>query len=101
MSDAQLYARLFPQASDSKTVKRPSPDLSWVHRELKRKGVTQLLLWYEYRSQYPDGYGYSRFCEMYREFSGKLNPSMRITHHAGEAKMHGIFEKMTKTPVNT
>lgn len=43
-----------------------------------------MLLWYEYRSQHPDGYGYSRFCEMYRDFSCKLNPSMRITHHAGE-----------------
>lgn len=84
MSDAELYARLFPQESNPKKLNRPTPDLSWVHRELKRKGVTLLLLWYEYRSQHPDGYGYSRFCEMYRDFSCKLSPSMRITHHAGE-----------------
>ncbi|HCD9287893.1 TPA: IS21 family transposase [Legionella pneumophila] len=84
MSDDELYACLFPQESNPKKLNRPTPDLSWVHRELKRKGVTLLLLWYEYRSQYPEGYGYSRFCEMYRDFSCKLNPSMRITHHAGE-----------------
>ena len=84
LSDEQLYAHLFPQETGTNTLKRPIPDLQWVHKELKRKGVTLLLLWYEYRSQSPDGYGYSRFCAMYREFSGKLNPVMRITHHAGE-----------------
>jgi transposase len=84
LSDEQLYAYLFPQKTDSKSGKRPTPDLQWIHKELKRKGVTLLLLWYEYRSHYPDGYGYSRFCAMYREFLGKLNPVMRITHHAGE-----------------
>lgn len=84
LNDEQLYAHLFPQESGARAVKRPTPDLQWIHKELKRKGVTLLLLWYEYRSQYPDGYGYSRFCEMYREFSGKLTPVMRITHHAGD-----------------
>jgi hypothetical protein len=33
-----------------------------VARELKRKGVTLLLLWQEYRADYPDGYGYTWCC---------------------------------------
>ena len=47
LSDEQLYAHLFPQETGTNTLKRPIPDLQWVHKELKRKGVTLLLLWYE------------------------------------------------------
>jgi transposase len=30
-----------------------------VAQELKRKGVTLTLLWQEYRTAHPDGYGYT------------------------------------------
>ena len=30
--------------------------------ELKRRGVTRLLLWEEYRKDHPQGYGYTQFC---------------------------------------
>lgn len=79
-----LYASLFPPAPSSRKIQRPLPDAALIHQELKHKGVTLFLLWHDYRSQYPDGYGYSRYCELYREFAGKLNPSMRITHYAGD-----------------
>jgi transposase len=36
------------------------------HRELRRPGVTLQLLWEEHRAAHPDGYGYSRYCELYR-----------------------------------
>jgi transposase len=63
---------------------RPMPDLAHVHRELRRKGVTLLLLWHEYRAEHPDGYAYTQFCEHYRRFVATLHPTMRITHIAGE-----------------
>jgi transposase len=50
----------------------------------KRPGVTLLLLWEEYRGPHPDGLGYSRFCEIYPEWKGRLTPTMRQTHIAGE-----------------
>ncbi|MEI4234130.1 hypothetical protein [Roseovarius sp. D22-M7] len=31
--------------------------------EIKRRGVTLVLLWEEYRAAHPDGYGYTWFCE--------------------------------------
>lgn len=83
LDDDLLYTKLFPPATNTKT-QRPLPDWVWVHKELKRKGVTLYLLWHEYRSQHLDGYALSRFCELYREFTGKLNPSMRLTHRAGD-----------------
>src|SRR5262245_44669810 len=55
-----------------------------VHRELKRRGVTLLLLWEEYRAEHADGYGYSRFCDLYREWCGTISPTMRQTHGPAE-----------------
>lgn len=55
-----------------------------MHAELRRKGVTLLLLWQEYREVHPDGYGYSRYCELYTRWEGKLSPVMRQRHPAGE-----------------
>jgi transposase len=41
-------------------------------------------LWEEYRAVHPDGYGYSWFCDCFREWSGRLSPTMRQSHRAGE-----------------
>jgi len=46
--------------------------------------VTLSLLWEEYRAGHPEGYGYSRFCELYTRWEGKLSPVMRQRHPAGE-----------------
>jgi transposase len=83
LDDAALERQLYPP-SPSQKVQRPLPDWPFVHRELKRPGVTLLLLWDEYRGQHPDGLGYSRYCEIYQEWRGRLTPTMRQTHIAGE-----------------
>ena len=46
--------------------------------------MTLSLLWEEYRGVHPDGYGYSRYCELYTRREGKLSPVMRQRHPAGE-----------------
>src|SRR4051812_9735336 len=43
-----------------------------------------MVLWEEYREAHPDGYGYSRFCDLYREFERRLSPVMRQHHVAGD-----------------
>ena len=42
------------------------------------------MLWEEYRDGHPDGYGYRRFCDLFREFERRLSPSMRQHHAAGD-----------------
>jgi hypothetical protein len=37
-----------------------------------------------YRAGAPDGFGYSWFCDLYRGWAGRLKPTMRQTHVAGE-----------------
>ena len=86
LSDEVLEARLFPASTTLAEIKarRPQPDWPTIHRELRRPGVTLALVWEEHRGAHPDGYGYSRFCELYRAWEGRLSPTMRQTHVAGE-----------------
>lgn len=85
LSDADLEERLFARPNIRPGARRrPEPDWAAVHRELKRPGVTLMILWEEYRAAQSDGYAYSRFCELYREFETRLAPSMRQTHLAGD-----------------
>src|SRR5882757_5567999 len=66
------------------TDQRPMPDWAWVHRELRRPNVTLALLWEEYRAGAPDGFGYSWFCDLYKAWVGRLKPTLRQVHVAGE-----------------
>ena len=86
MTDEALEVRLYPASAAlaELAARRPLPDWPTIHRELKRPGVTLQLLWGEHRAAHPDGYGYSRFCELYRAWEGRLSPTMRQTHVAGE-----------------
>jgi transposase len=60
------------------------PDWTAVHRELPPKHVTLSILWEEYVAAGPSGYRYSRFCDLYREWEGRLPETMRQTLAAGE-----------------
>jgi transposase len=84
MSDADLERLLYPRTAREAARRAFQPDWAYVHRELRRKGVTLRLLWEEYRADNPEGYGYSRFCELYTRWEGKLTPVMRQRHPAGE-----------------
>jgi len=84
LSDNQLYGLLFPRTEQLTPKTTPMPDWEKVHLELCKKGVTLRLLWMEYLEKYPQGYCYSQFCQLYRHWAGKLKPTMRLNHKAGE-----------------
>ena len=84
MDYAALERRLFTPPSFEATPARAQPDWNHVHKELKRQGVTLLLLWEEHRAEHVDGYGYSRFCDLYRAWMKTVSATMRQTHAAGE-----------------
>ena len=83
LSDDALEQRLYPLPA-ARDEQRPVPNWAEIHRELKRSSVTLQLLWHEYREEHPDGYGYSRFCDLYRAWEKRVSPTMRQTHIAGE-----------------
>lgn len=87
LTDEELEARLYrppvPRAGG-----RLDPDFAVVHQELKRPGVTLMLLWEEYqRGQAEVGepaFKYTSFCVKYRAWAARLKRSMRQIHPAGE-----------------
>ena len=84
LDDAALECRLFTPPFTPAQALRPQPAWERLHAELRRPGVTLQLLWEEYRAGQPEGYGYSRFCDLYVAWRGRLSPTMRQTHPAGE-----------------
>lgn len=84
LTDDALIQHLSSSSKTDETKERPAPDWPGIHRERRRPGVTLMLLWGEYRAAHPHGYGYSQFCELYRRWKGRLSPTMRQTHLAGE-----------------
>jgi Transposase and inactivated derivatives len=55
-----------------------------VEKELRRRSVTRLLLWEEYRAANPDGFGYTWFCTTFEAWKKRARPTMRQTHIGGE-----------------
>jgi transposase len=85
MTDAALGAQLFTAAGKKQGHRRRTePDWAAVHRELKRKHVTLQILWDEYIERHPDGYRYSRFCELYRAWASRVSVTMRQSHAGGD-----------------
>jgi transposase len=85
VTDDALELRLFGRAGkETGRRRRIEPDWAALARELKRPGVTMMILWEEYREINQDAYGYSRFCDLLRGFERRLSPVMRQHHVAGE-----------------
>lgn len=65
--------------------KTDDPDYVEIRRELQtHKHLTLQLLWQEYREQQPSGYGYSRYCGLYRSWLKRQDVVLRHEHGAGE-----------------
>lgn len=90
LDEAQLQARLLsgagdrPEAAADSHPCRPLPDWAHIHKELGRRSVTLRLLWQEYRERFPEGYGYTQFCEYYHRWAATLDPVLRQSHPPGE-----------------
>jgi transposase len=83
LSDEDLEARLYRPALP-RSSHQLAPDFGVVHQELKRPGVTLMLLWEEYATGNPLAYKYTSFCIKYAEFAKRQQRSMRQIHLAGE-----------------
>ena len=84
--EARVEAAIFRHAAPvTPQPGRTPPDFAAVHEQLRTdKYVTLQLLWEEYRQATPDGYRYSRFCELYQKWRKKLDVVLRQEHKAGE-----------------
>jgi len=64
---------------------RVLPDFPSLHGQLQQhRHLTLQLAWEEYRQVHPEGYGYSRFCELYGRWRKKQDVVLRQEHQPGE-----------------
>src|SRR5437870_2616385 len=86
--EARVEATVFPHLKSRAgqlQATRSRPDFASLHEQLRRhRHLTLQLLWEEYREANPDGYRYSRFCELYQRWRSKLDVVLRQEHKAGE-----------------
>jgi len=84
LDETGLEARLFPP-TETADPSRSVPNWPAIHEDLhSHKHVTLQLIWQEYKQEEPGGYQYSRFCALYRHWTGKLDLVLRQEHRAGE-----------------
>jgi len=82
MDEAALHAKMYRRVVPlSRT---PRPDFAYLHAELRRRGVTRLLLWEEYKSAHPEGWQYSVFCDQYRRWLATQELVLRQEHAPGD-----------------
>jgi len=74
-----------------------------MDKDLKRKGVTRILLWEEYKLKHPDGVGRSQFNRYFAQWKSRIIPIMRKEHKAGDklyidfaGQKLSFFDKETK-----
>ena len=87
ISDIELQKLLFPGEPEAHP-ERKMPDFDYVHKELRKKGVTRKLLWNEYvndcKSAGVRPYLYTQFCHYIILDEQKRNATMRLHHKPGE-----------------
>jgi len=83
LTHEELEARLYPVAKRASVF--VEPDVTWIHRELRRIGVTLELLHQEYRAAHGERtLGYSAFCRRYQRWRAKRGPVLRQHYVGGE-----------------
>jgi transposase len=85
--DARLEQVLFQRPSPQRVSEnhRFLPDFALLHEELQtHRHLTLQLWWEEYHQNHPDGYSYTRLCELYQRWRRHLDVVLRQEHKAGE-----------------
>lgn len=87
MDDAAIRVSIYP-GKGRKNRAKADIDYAQVAKELKRRGMTMMLLWNEYcdsaLAQGKEPYMYSAFCQAYRRWAQANDVRMHIEHRPAE-----------------
>lgn len=86
VSESELGAIFYPNAPGRKVIETMAElDCSYLVSELKRRGVTRVLLYREYKDKNPtNAYSYSNFCQKIRDYNKQSQLAMVLIHEPGE-----------------
>ncbi|RYY43596.1 MAG: transposase [Chitinophagaceae bacterium] len=79
----QLFGSVEPVVKDAR-LDQLQTLLPEMEKQLKRKGMTILLLFEVYKKQYPNGYGITQFYKYFRYYLKRVQPVMHLEHKAGD-----------------
>jgi len=83
--EQRIEAALFGERRLVERRPRALPDFADLKEQFQRHPhLTLQLVWEEYRQVHPEGYGYSRFCELYQRWRKKQDVVLRQEHKPGE-----------------
>lgn len=83
LSESELRERLYGRPAAPGT-SFPEPDPAWLYQELKKPGVTLVLLHLEYLAEHPHGMQYTAFAARLRRWKRARKAVLRQEHKAGE-----------------
>jgi transposase len=84
MDDEQLKQLLRNVRGRKQNIEKPLPDYAYIHQEMKKPGVTMLLLWQEYLEANPAGYKLAQFRHYYYDYVKKIDVTLRQRYKFGE-----------------
>jgi transposase len=79
LSDETLERLLYPPTLVAAKDRRAQPDWAAIHRKTRWSGVTLQLLWEEHRAGPARELLFSRYCELYRAWEGRLSSTTAAT----------------------
>ena len=82
MDDERLELALYPKKESSSEEDYPMPDFNYIHKEIKKKGVTLQGLWEEFNAS-QKGHSYSQYCLLYKRWKIEDETWMIQSHKAG------------------
>lgn len=86
LSETAVYQKLFPERYQSETL-YDVPEYAYIHKELKRVGVTLKLLWNEYKEKCQAAgtiaMGYTKFCQGYQDHILNYKLTNHLIHKPG------------------
>jgi transposase len=83
--EKRIEETLFGNRHPIERRQRTLPDFPSLHEQFQQhRHLTLQLVWEEYRQAHPEGYGYSRFCELYARWFRKQDVVLRQNHKPGE-----------------
>lgn len=75
---------MFRRPTAPAPIQKAPPDYLAIHQQLQNPHVTLQLLWEEHLEANPEGYRYSRFCELYQRWRRKQDVVLRQQHKPAE-----------------
>ena len=91
MDDASLSAIAYADAKQMQQADSRNGDfksrIPYFLAELTRTGVTKQLLWQEYKKDNAEGYEYSQFCDLFKQYRKIHEATMHFEHKPAEVMM--------------